>query len=110
MSKQLLEVENLQVAFATDQGTVMGVDGVSFELSKGKILAIVGESGSGKSVTAKSILRMLPSSARARGAVYLNGTDVFSLDAEALRSLRGDAAAMVFQEPSTALNPVYTVG
>ncbi|MFM6968584.1 MAG: ABC transporter ATP-binding protein [Microbacteriaceae bacterium] len=110
MTEPLLSIENLRVSFATDQGSAVAVDGVSLSLEPGHILAIVGESGSGKSVTAKSILRMLPSTATTRGAIYLSGTEVFSLNAEELRDLRGNLAAMVFQEPSAALNPVYTVG
>ena len=110
MTDSLLSIDNLRVSFATDQGSAVAVDGVSLSLEPGRILAIVGESGSGKSVTAKSILRMLPSTATTRGAIYLNGTEVFSLNDEELREARGSLAAMVFQEPSAALNPVYTVG
>ncbi len=107
---KLLEIQDLQVGFATDGGTVNAVNGVSLELNPGEILAVVGESGSGKSVTARSILGLLPSTAVAKGAIYLNGQEVLHLKADALRGVRGKAAAMVFQEPSAALNPVYTVG
>lgn len=106
----LLDIQNLQVTFATDGGNVAAVSGVSLTLNKGEVLAIVGESGSGKSVTAKSILHMLPATAVTRGAVFLNGKNIFALSADEIRSVRGADAAMVFQEPSTALNPVYTVG
>ena len=110
MPRPVLEIHNLQVAFATDAGTVNAVKGVSLEVAQGEIVAVVGESGSGKSVTARSVLQLLPSTAVSRGAIYLNGTDVLSLTHEQLREARGKGAAMVFQEPSTALNPVYTVG
>ncbi len=108
--EQVLSIENLQVAFATDAGTVNAVNGVSLEVRAGEVLAVVGESGSGKSVTARSVLRLLPSTAVTRGAIYLAGRDVLKLDREQLRQARGRDAAMVFQEPSLALNPVYTVG
>lgn len=110
MSDKVLSIENLQVAFATDAATVNAVQGVSLDVRAGEVLAIVGESGSGKSVTARSVLGLLPSTAVARGAIYLNGKNVLSLNKDELRAARGHDAAMVFQEPSTALNPVYTVG
>ena len=109
MSK-VVEIQDLRVTFATDSGDVVAVDGVSLEVNTGEVLAIVGESGSGKSVTAKTIIGLLPETAVTRGAVLLNGHDVIGLTGEALRATRGLEAAMVFQEPSTALNPVYTVG
>jgi peptide/nickel transport system ATP-binding protein len=106
----ILEIKDLQVAFATDHGTVNAVQGVSLDVAPGEIVAVVGESGSGKSVTARAVLNLLPRTAVLKGAIYLSGTDVLTLGAEALREARGRDAAMVFQEPSTALNPVYTVG
>jgi peptide/nickel transport system ATP-binding protein len=106
----LLSIENLRVSFATDSGVVDAVSGLSLSLEKGEILAIVGESGSGKSVTSKSILRMLPETATVRGTVMLNGQNVVELSKERLRQVRGSDAAMVFQEPSTALNPVFPIG
>ncbi|MGM0386200.1 MAG: ABC transporter ATP-binding protein [Actinomycetota bacterium] len=106
----VVEIRELGIRFATDGGDVTAVDGVSLEVSPGEVLAIVGESGSGKSVTAKSILGMLPETATVSGAVLLNGTDVTTLTGAQLRGVRGTDAAMVFQEPSTALNPVYPVG
>ncbi|MEN9752944.1 MAG: hypothetical protein RL670_635, partial [Actinomycetota bacterium] len=107
---QLLKIENLQVAFATDGGTINAVGGVSLEVKQGEILAVVGESGSGKSVTARAVLGLLPSTAVAKGAIYLSGSEVLKLSPAELRGIRGKKAAMVFQEPSAALNPVYTVG
>ncbi|MEQ1734830.1 MAG: ABC transporter ATP-binding protein [Rhodoglobus sp.] len=107
---RVVDIEGLEVSFATDGGTVVAVDDVSLSVEAGEVLAIVGESGSGKTVTAKSILGLLPENAVTRGAIVLNGTDVLSLTGERLRAIRGTDVAMVFQEPSTSLNPVYTVG
>ncbi|AYF98941.1 dipeptide ABC transporter ATP-binding protein [Protaetiibacter intestinalis] len=105
-----VDIRDLRVTFDTDGGTVQAVRGVDLEVAPGEVLAIVGESGSGKTVTARSILRLLPETATVRGAVMVGAEDVVTLDARRLRELRGTAAAMIFQEPSTALNPVYTVG
>jgi len=105
-----VDIRSLDVTFATDGGDVRAVRDVSLEVRRGEVLAIVGESGSGKTVTARTILGLLPETATAHGAVVLDGTDVVGLDEKDLRALRGPAAAMIFQEPSTALNPVYTVG
>ena len=112
----VVEIRDLAVTFATDAGPVRAVDGVDLAVRAGEVLAVVGESGSGKTVTAKTILGMLPETARTRGAVLLrpkaggDGVDVTSLSGARLRQVRGRDAAMVFQEPSTALNPVYPVG
>ncbi|HEY8590466.1 MAG TPA: ABC transporter ATP-binding protein [Naasia sp.] len=110
----VLDIQNLRVAFASDAGAVKAVDGVSLSVERGEVLAIVGESGSGKTVTAKTILGLLPESATSSGAVLIAGdggaTDVVGLSRARLRQIRGVDVAMVFQEPSTALNPVYTVG
>ncbi|MDO7881740.1 ABC transporter ATP-binding protein [Salinibacterium soli] len=106
----VVSISNLDVSFATDGGDVVAVDDVSFTVGAGEIVAIVGESGSGKSVTAKTIIGLLPSTATATGAVLLGGRNVIGLSGQRLREVRGQDAAMVFQEPSTSLNPVYTVG
>lgn len=105
-----VDIRDLDVTFATDGGDVHAVRGVSLDVRPGEVLAIVGESGSGKTVTARSILGLLPETALTQGAVVLDGTDVIGLDREAMRRVRGTKAAMIFQEPSTALNPVFTVG
>ncbi|MBB5640943.1 peptide/nickel transport system ATP-binding protein [Cryobacterium roopkundense] len=116
MRESVVTISNLNVAFATDAGAVKAVDGVSLTVAPGEVLAIVGESGSGKTVTAKTILGLLPDTATTRGAVVLSSkdgahsNDVLSVSRQKLRQLRGTDVAMVFQEPSTALNPVYTVG
>ncbi|MFF2369087.1 dipeptide ABC transporter ATP-binding protein [Agromyces sp. NPDC058110] len=112
----VVEIKNLGVSFATDAGAVKAVDDVSLTVRRGEVLAIVGESGSGKTVTAKTILGLLPETATTSGAVVLanragtHENDVISLSKQRLRDVRGTDVAMVFQEPSTALNPVYTVG
>ena len=112
----VLRIEDLGVSFATDAGAVRAVDGVSLTVRRGEVLAIVGESGSGKTVTAKTILGLLPETAMAQGAVILSSrdgvseNDVIALGPQRLRQVRGTDVSMVFQEPSTALNPVYTVG
>ncbi|MCI2958756.1 ABC transporter ATP-binding protein [Agromyces atrinae] len=112
----VLRIDNLGVSFATDAGAVKAVNDVSLHVDRGEVLAIVGESGSGKSVTAKTILGLLPETATANGAVVLSSrdgsseSDVIGLSTRQLRDVRGTDVAMVFQEPSTALNPVYTVG
>ncbi|MFJ5860551.1 ABC transporter ATP-binding protein [Pseudarthrobacter sp. NPDC092439] len=108
--RPVLDIDHLQVTFATDGGPVRAVKDVSLEVGAGEVVAIVGESGSGKTVTAKTILGLLPETATSTGAVLINGADVISVSAARLRQIRGRDVAMVFQEPSTALNPVFTVG
>jgi peptide/nickel transport system ATP-binding protein len=110
VGRPVLDIDHLRVTFATDGGPVQAVKDVSLEVRKGEVLAIVGESGSGKTVTAKTILGLLPETASSSGAVVINGADVISVSAARLRQIRGRDVAMVFQEPSTALNPVFTVG
>lgn len=111
----IARIENLRVSFATDADPVVAVDGISLAARAGEVLAIVGESGSGKTVTANTLLGLLPETATLDGAVIIRGregqeTDVVHASAAQLRAMRGRDAAMVFQEPSTALNPVFTVG
>ena len=109
-SGPVLSIDHLKVTFATDGGDVHAVKDVSLQVQQGEVLAIVGESGSGKTVTAKTILGLLPETATSSGAVLINGNNVISVSAARLRQIRGTDVAMVFQEPSTALNPVFTVG
>jgi len=110
-AQALLSVRDLRVGFATEGGTVRAVDGVSFELAPGEVLAIVGESGSGKSVTAQTILGLTGSSnARIEGSVRLGETELLGAGEATLRGVRGDRVAMIFQDPMTSFNPVYRVG
>ncbi|MGD8859892.1 MAG: ABC transporter ATP-binding protein [Myxococcales bacterium] len=108
----VLRVDGLVTSFMTDAGVIRPVDGVSFEIARGRTLAIVGESGCGKSVTALSIMRLIPEANGRieRGSIEFEGRDIMALSKRELRSFRGNQAAMVFQEPMTALNPVHTVG
>jgi peptide/nickel transport system ATP-binding protein len=108
----LLSVHDLRVSFLTDAGPARAVDGVSFTVQAGETVALVGESGCGKSLTALSLLRLLPPGAHLAptSRVEFEGTDVLTMPERALRSLRGHRLAMIFQEPMTALNPVLTVG
>ncbi len=107
----ILTVEDLRVSFATEDGVVQAVDGVSFELRAGEVLAIVGESGSGKSVTAQTITGLTRApNARITGAVTYRGRELNTLDDDQLRDVRGEQIAMVFQDPMSSLNPVYRVG
>ena len=111
MTPPVLKVSGLTTRFRTGYGTVTAVDGVSFTVGRGETLGLVGESGSGKSVTAMSILRLVAPPGRVEaGSVELNGVNLLSLDEEAMRSRRGTQAALVFQNPMTALNPVFTIG
>jgi peptide/nickel transport system ATP-binding protein len=107
----LLEVENLRTHFRTPDGVTRAVDGVSFVVEHGETVAIVGESGCGKSVTASSILRLIPQPpGKVAGHIRFDGTDLLSLSEGAMRNIRGNRISMVFQEPMTSLNPVLTVG
>ena len=108
--KNIVEIRDLGITFATDGDPVVAVDNVSLTVAPGEVLAIVGESGSGKTVTAKAILGLLPETATESGVVMLGANDIVQLHGKRLRAVRGVDVAMVFQEPSTALNPVYTVG
>jgi peptide/nickel transport system ATP-binding protein len=107
----LLIVKDLSVAFHTRDGVVQAVNGVSFALERGKVLALLGESGSGKSVTMRSLVRLLPKArTQVAGEIMLHGYNLYALSAGEMHNLRGRLIAMVFQEPMTALDPVYTVG
>jgi len=108
----LLEIEGLQTHFFTEAGTVKAVDGVNLTVRKGETLGIVGESGCGKSVTALSILRLIPNPPGkiVGGRILLEGRDLLALPEEEMRKVRGGSISMIFQEPMTSLNPVFTVG
>jgi oligopeptide/dipeptide ABC transporter ATP-binding protein len=111
MAERLLEVKGLKVRFTTEDGVVRAVDDVSFELERGKVLGVVGESGSGKSVTAMTILGLTRDKNTAfEGEVIYGGENLLALPEARLREVRGNEIAMIFQDPMTSLNPVYTVG
>jgi len=109
---RLLEVKDLRTYFYLDEGVAKAVDGVSFEVDKGETLGLVGESGCGKSVSALSIMRLIPDPPGriAGGEILLNGKDVRALSDEKMRDIRGNEVSMIFQEPMTSLNPVFTCG
>ena len=107
----LLEVRDLRTSFITRGGEVKAVDGVSFDLERGQVLGIVGESGSGKSVTAYSVLQILtPPGEIVGGSVKFDGQELVGADEEVLRKVRGNRISIIFQDPMTSLNPVYTIG
>ncbi|HEU4340366.1 MAG TPA: ABC transporter ATP-binding protein [Candidatus Binatia bacterium] len=108
----LIQVKNLQTSFFTPEGEVRAVDGVSFEIGESKTLGLVGESGCGKSVTSLSIMRLIPSPPGkiVGGEIQYRGRDLLKLSNEQMRKIRGNEISMIFQEPMTSLNPVFTVG
>ena len=106
----VLSVRDLAVRFRTNEGVVKAADGVSFDVGEGEVLAVVGESGSGKTVTALSVLKLLPANAQVTGQVVFRGQDVLSLREEEVRRMRGSRIAMVFQDALAALNPLHRVG
>ena len=112
MAEPILEVKGLKTYFYTEEGVLPGVDGLDFTLEQGKVLAIVGESGCGKSVTSLSILRIVqsPPGRIIAGEILYNGKDLLKLSERDMRKIRGNDISMIFQEPMTSLNPVFTVG
>lgn len=109
-SQSVLSISDLKISFSTEDGVVEAVKGIGFDVAPGEILAIVGESGSGKSVTSMSVPGLLPKSAKIAGARKLGDVDLGTMSPKQLRKHRGSDVAMIFQEPMTALNPMYTVG
>ena len=112
MPDALLEIQDLETQFKTPDGIVHAVNGVSFKLAEGETLAVVGESGCGKSVTAHSIIRLIPTPPGkiTEGRIEFDGINLLELSEREMRSIRGNRISMIFQEPMTSLNPVYTVG
>ena len=112
MAERLLEVKGLKTHFFTDEGVVRAVDGIDLYINKGETLGIVGESGSGKSVTALSIMRLIPTPPGriVEGSISYNGRNLLELPEADMREVRGAGIGFIFQEPMTALNPVLTVG
>ena len=111
-NSDLLQIEELKTYFYTFEGIAKAVDDVSFTLGKGEVLGIVGESGCGKSVTAQSVMRLIPEPPGkiVNGKILFDGIDITQLPMEDMRSIRGNRISMIFQEPMTSLNPVYTIG
>ena len=107
----LLSVKNLKTHFSVGNSVVKAVDGISFDLEPGKTFAIVGESGSGKSITALSIMGLLPNNLESvdRGKILFNNQDLLTLDEKEMRKIRGNSVSMIFQEPMTCLNPVLDI-
>lgn len=113
MESPLLQIKNLEISFRSGQQNTLAVKGISFDVHRGKFTAIVGESGSGKSLTALSILQLLPAAAQVQGEILFNAdhpTSITQLGTKAIRQIRGNKIAMIFQEPMTSLNPVHTCG
>ena len=112
MSQPVLEIANLQTHFITDRGQIPAVDGVTISVHKGEVLGIVGESGCGKSVTSLSIMRLVPHPPGkiVGGSIKFKGEDLVTASEKRMREIRGNEIAMIFQEPMTSLNPVYTIG
>ncbi len=111
MNEPLLQVRNLCTSFNVDSGEVRAVNGISFDLDKGRVLGIVGESGSGKSVTAYSIMRILVEPGRITGGeILFNGEDIVKYSKKQMREFRGKRVSIIFQDPMTSLNPVFTIG
>jgi len=111
-NSHLLQVEDLKTYFSTFEGVAKAVDDVTFHVDKGEVLGIVGESGCGKSVTAQSIMRLIPEPPGkiVQGRILFDQSDIVQLSMEQMRSIRGNRIAMIFQEPMTSLNPVFTIG
>ena len=112
MAEPLLQIKDLRTQFFTEDGIVKAVDGVSYDIMPGEILGLVGESGCGKSVSALSILRLIPNPPGkiVSGEVIFEGEDILKMDEDEVRKIRGNKIGMIFQEPMTSLNPVLTIG
>lgn len=110
MNKTLIEVRDLKVYFHTDKGIVKSVNGVSFNINEGETIGIVGESGCGKSVTAMSLMKLLPTSKIEGGEIIFQGKDILKMNENELMGIRGNEISMIFQEPMISLNPAFTVG
>src|SRR5690242_1785469 len=112
MAVRLLDIQGLKTHFDTDDGVVRAVDGVDLTIDRGETLGVVGESGCGKTVTAMTVLKLIqmPPGRIAAGSVLWQGRDLVPLDNDEMRKVRGKEIAIIFQEPMTSLNPVYTVG
>jgi len=110
VTEPLLRVDDLRVTFGGQRQQVHAVRGVSYEVNRGEFLGIVGESGSGKSVSSTAVMGLLPSSAQVSGSIRFDGRELLDLDDKQLSRIRGSEIAMIFQDPLSALTPVYTIG
>ncbi|TGV08167.1 ABC transporter ATP-binding protein, partial [Mesorhizobium sp. M00.F.Ca.ET.186.01.1.1] len=112
MSDPVLQIENLQTHFFTDRGQIPAVDGVTITVNKGEVVGIVGESGCGKSVTSLSVMKLVPNPPGkiVGGTIKFKGEDLVTANEKRMRDIRGNEIAMIFQEPMTSLNPVFTIG
>ena len=108
--KPLVRVRDMSVRFVSRDMAISVVNGVSFDLNPGEVLCLLGESGSGKSVTMRALMRLLPRTAQLGGSIDIDGRDILALRDRQLASIRGPLISMIFQEPLTALDPVYTIG
>jgi len=110
--KELLRIENLRLYFDTEEGTVKALENVNLSVKEGEIVGVVGETGSGKSITAMSILKLIPTppARMLSGKIWFDNQEISSFDEEKMREIRGKKIAMIFQEPMTSLNPTFTVG
>lgn len=110
--KELLRIENLRLYFDTEEGTVKALEDVNLSVKEGEIVGVVGETGSGKSITAMSILKLIPTppARMLSGKIWFDNQEISSFDEEKMREIRGKKIAMIFQEPMTSLNPTFTVG
>lgn len=112
MIQPILQIEDLHTHFFTDRGEIPAVDGVNLYVNPGEVLGVVGESGCGKSVTSLSVLKLIPQPPGkiVGGSIFFKGRDIVPLKEREMRSIRGNAISMIFQEPMTSLNPLYTIG
>jgi oligopeptide/dipeptide ABC transporter ATP-binding protein len=110
MTESVLIIDDLHIQFATQRGALRAVNGISLDIMPGEIFGIVGETGCGKSITGLSVMQLLPETAAVTGRITFNGRDILSQSEEQMRRIRGREIAMIFQDPTTSLNPVFTVG
>ncbi|HEM55603.1 MAG: peptide ABC transporter ATP-binding protein [Caldisericum exile] len=110
MILSMLEVKNLRISFKTSKGVLTAIDDISFNVDKGETLGIVGETGSGKTITSLSIIRLLPNNAISTGKIFFNGLNLLDLPEDKMDEIRGKKISMIFQEPMTAFDPLYTIG
>ncbi|MCL5032583.1 MAG: ABC transporter ATP-binding protein [Thermotogae bacterium] len=106
----LLDIKNLKITFKTSSESLLAIDSISFHVDKGETVGVVGETGSGKTITSLSVMRLLPSNAKISGEIFFNGSDLLKISEKEMDEIRGKKISMIFQEPMTAFDPLYTVG